>query len=123
MVTGFGVAVSGVVKLGAPIMETATVCVTLPPGPKHCSEYCVATTGFTVVNWLPGAFAPLHELAGKLDAVHVVALMAFQSSRTFPPLATLVGVALKDSMGGALTMVTFTEVFTCPPVPEVHDRL
>jgi hypothetical protein len=51
------------------------------------------------------------------EAVHEVALVEDQVSVEAPPLATLVGLALKDTVGAAADTVTVADWDADPPVP------
>ena len=51
------------------------------------------------------------------DAVQAVALVADQVSVDVPPWATVVGLALKDTTGGAAETVTVTDCAAEPPAP------
>jgi hypothetical protein len=53
------------------------------------------------------------------EAVHEVALVEDQVNVEVPPLATLVGLALKDTVGAAADTVTVADCEADPPVP-VH---
>jgi hypothetical protein len=49
--------------------------------------------------------------------VHAVALVADQVSIELPPLATLVGLALKETLGGVADTVTVADCDAVPPEP------
>ena len=63
----------------------------------------------------PAAASPVHAP----EAVQAVAFVLDQAKLVEPPLATLLGLALKDTVGAGVTGLTFT-VVDCvldPPVP------
>jgi hypothetical protein len=96
-----------------------------PPPPEHVSVYVRLLV-------MPPAVQPF-EASGREplqdpDAVQLVALVVAQRSTVLPPLATLVGFALKVSVGAAepLCTVTLAERWIEPPPPEhvnVYVRL
>lgn len=51
------------------------------------------------------------------DAVHALALVVAQLRLEEPPLATLVGVALKVRVGAGVTTATTTDFAAVPPAP------
>ena len=70
------------------------------------------------VDWLPlMALLPDHAP----EAVHVVALVADQDSVESLPLAIVLGLAAKVSVGAAAATVTVIDWLALPPAP-VHVR-
>lgn len=106
---------------GGVVTFTVTVCVTVPPAPVHESENALLAINGPV-DWDPdGGFCPDHAP----DAVHEVALADDQVNVAAPPLATLVGSALSDTVGaggggGALSTTTVTDCEAVPPTP-LHE--
>jgi hypothetical protein len=56
------------------------------------------------------------------EAVHAVALVEDQVNVELPPLATLVGLALRETLGGVADTVTVADCVAEPPAP-VHVRV
>ena len=65
------------------------------------------------------AFDPLvaREPVQPPDAVQAVALVETQVNVELPPLATLVGLALKETLGAAAETVTVADCAAEPPAP------
>jgi hypothetical protein len=61
----------------------------------------------------PIASVPLHPP----DAVHDVALVEDQDSVELPPFATVLGLALKLTVGAGEVTVTVEDCAALPPVP------
>jgi len=100
------------VGVGA-LMETVADCAALPPGPEQVSTY-VAPLLRAPVDWEP--------LTGLLpaqapEAVHEVALRAFQVSVELSPLATVLGLALRLTVGAAPLTETVADCVALPPEP------
>jgi hypothetical protein len=74
-------------------LETVTVadCVADPPGPVHVSSYSVVLVSAPVDHVPLSGTAPLQPP----DAVQPVAFTAFHVKVEVPPLATVVGEAVK----------------------------
>jgi hypothetical protein len=94
----------------------------LPPLPVHCNVYvCVAVSA--PVDCEPDGFLlPVQPP----EAVQLVALVEFQLSVELPPLATLVGFAVKVRVGAGVVpcTLTVTSRVTEPPLPEqVSEKL
>jgi hypothetical protein len=92
--TALGPTLRLTVGIGA-LAETVTDCTALPPAPTQVKRYVCAVEielvgALPVVGWLPDQ-AP--------DAVHEVALAADQVSTDVPPCATVLGLALKVTVG------------------------
>ncbi len=120
-VPGFAANVSVGAGTGGALTLTVTVCVTVPPAPVHDSENgLLAVNG--PVDWAPEVgFCPDHAP----DAAHEAALADDQVNVAAPPLATLAGSALRDSVGaggggGALCTTTVTDCEAVPPTP-LHE--
>jgi hypothetical protein len=95
---------------------------TVPPLPTHVSEY-VALWVSPVIALLPDvAWVP----AQPPEAVQLVALAELHCNVVCPPEVTLVGLAVKESVGaaagggvtGTAVTVTATDWLTEPPAPE-----
>ncbi|GAB4466198.1 MAG: hypothetical protein OHK0044_05750 [Burkholderiaceae bacterium] len=106
---------------GGALTLTVTACVTVPPAPVHESENALlAVSG--PVDWDPDSgFCPDHVP----DAAHVVAFADDHVNVAAPPLATLVGSALSETVGaggggGALWTMTVTDCVAVPPAP-LHE--
>ena len=100
------------VRVGADATATVTERVTLPPVPVHASVKVVDCVSGAVI-WLP--FATLPPLQPP-EAVQAVALVVTQVSAEVPPLCTVVGLAVKLSVGAGAT-VTVTVCEDVPPAP------
>jgi hypothetical protein len=94
LATDIGFAVS--VTVGACITVTVAVATLLvPSGPVQINEYEVVAV-WALVFWLPlVASVPLQPP----DAVHDVASLELHVNVEVPPLATVVGAALRDAVG------------------------
>ena len=94
LATDVGFAVSVTVGTGTTV-TVAVATLLVPPAPVQVSEYDVVAVRAPVL-WLPlVASAPLQPP----DAVHDVASVELQVSVEVPPLATVVGAALRDAVG------------------------
>jgi hypothetical protein len=116
--TVLGVAEKLTVGPGA-LTDTVADCTALPPAPAQVSVN-VALALSAPVDALPlSAFGPDHAP----EAVHEVALVDDHVRVELSPLATLLGLALKDTVavGFALT-VTVVDCTALPPAP-LHDRV
>jgi len=120
-VPGFAANVSVGAGTGGTLTLTVTLCVTVPPAPVHESENALLAVNGPV-DWDPdNGFCPDHAP----DAAHEVALADDQVNVAAPPLATLVGSALSDSVGaggggGVLCTETVTDCDAVPPAP-LHE--
>jgi hypothetical protein len=94
MLVGFAVSTT-VGAATTPVTVTVAACVTLPPAPLHASVKVVVLVSGPVSNVPLVALVPLHPF----DAVHAVALVEVHVNVAAPPLATLEGSALRDSVG------------------------
>jgi hypothetical protein len=112
LVTGVGFAVSVTVGGVTAATDTVTDRLTVPPLPAHVRTNVLPERSALVFCDPVSGVLPLHAP----EAVHVVALMAFQERLADPPLATLVGVAVNDSVGAGAT-VTVTDRVMLPPAP------
>jgi hypothetical protein len=85
-------------------LETVTVddCVAEPPGPVQVSSYSVVLVSAPLDQVPLSGTVPLHPP----DAVQLVAFAAFHVKVELPPLATVVGEAVKVT--AALGTVTST---------------
>ena len=90
-------------------MATTAVCVTLPPGPLQLSVKVESIVSAPVEAVPLSNWGPLHAP----EAVQLAALVVVHVSVDALPLATLVGEALKVSVGGA--MATTAVCVTLPP--------
>ena len=86
----------------AAVAVTVTDCASLPPAPVQLREYIVvaetARDTLPLVDLLPVNAPPL--------AVHVVALVLVQVSVVAAPAVTVVGDAVKVTVGAELTICT-----------------
>jgi len=96
------------------VTVTAAFAVALPPAPVQVSVNVVFAVSAALVA------VPLVDCAPDQppDAVHELALLLVHESCVFAPLATVVGVAVKLTAGGATTVTVF-ESLPVPPTP-VH---
>jgi hypothetical protein len=100
-----GFAVSVAVGRGATV-TVAVAAVLVAPVPVHVREYVVFAVS-PPVDWLPlVAFAPANV---PPVAVHEVALVELQVSVDVPPLSTVVGDAVSDTVAGAGLLTTGTD--------------
>jgi hypothetical protein len=69
----------------------------------------------------PVAFEPLVAIAPVQapEAAHAVALVEVQANVELPPLGTLIGLALMETLGGVADVVTVADWDAEPPAP-VH---
>lgn len=93
---------------------TAAVAFAVPPLPVQLSVNVVFAESAPLVA-VPLADCPPDQ---PPDAVHDVALLLVHDSWVFPPLVTLVGFALRLTVGGGLAVtVTVFESLPVPPTP------
>jgi hypothetical protein len=111
LVTGQATPLTG----AADATDTVTLCALDPPVPVQVSVYVA------LADRAPVLCVPLTDSvpAHAPEAVHEVALVEAQVSVEAPPLATLVGLALKDTVGTAADTETVADCDADPPVP-VH---
>src|SRR5262245_54816310 len=74
-----------------PVTVTFAVCCPVPPAPVQLSVNAVFALSAALVSVPDVAFAPLHPP----DAVQVVAFVLDHVSIVVPPLATVVGLAVR----------------------------
>jgi hypothetical protein len=95
--------------------ETVTLCVAVPPVPLHAMVK-VEVLVSAPVDFEPAvASVPVHAP----DAVQAVALLEDHVSVAAPPLVTVVGEALRDTLGAGAETVTVAVCEAVPPAP-VH---
>lgn len=82
--------------VGAPTTATDLVSLPVPAGPVQVSVKVVLVESAPLVVLPLGACAPAHPP----DAAHEVALVLVHESCVVPPLATLLGFACSDTVGG-----------------------
>jgi hypothetical protein len=97
----------------AAVTETVADCVALPPEPVHVSPY-VALAVSAPVDCEP--------LTGMLpdqapEAAHAVALAADQVSIELLPLATVLGLSARLTVGAGAVTETVADCVALPPVP------
>jgi hypothetical protein len=108
-----GLATSATVGAGA-VTETVVDCVALPPEPVQVSVYVAPAVNVPVEADPLNACAPLHPP----DAMQDVALAAVQVRVDACPLATVLGLALKDTVAVAAgATVTVVDWLAFPPAP------
>ncbi len=105
-----GLAVRVTVGVGTTV--TVALALPLPPVPVQVSVNVVVAARAALTSDPLVVLAPLQPP----EAVQLVALVELQVSVDVPPLATLVGFALKVTVGTGTT-VTVTLWLTVPPVP------
>ena len=97
------------------VAETVTVadCEAEPPAPVQASvNFVVAVRAEVVVEPLVASL-PLQPS----DAVQAVALVADQANVALAPLATVLGLAVKLTVGAAWVTETVADWVALPPVP------
>jgi hypothetical protein len=112
LVTLVGLALSDTV---GGVAETVTVadCVAEPPAPVHVSvNFVVAVRADVAVEPLVGSPPPQPP-----DAAQEVALVDDQINVAPPPLAIVLGLALKLTVGAAAVTETVADCVALPPVP------
>jgi hypothetical protein len=108
-----GLAVSVAVGLGA-MVTVAVAAVLVPPVPLQVREYVVFAVS-TPVDWLPlVAFAPANV---PPVAVHEVALVELHVSVDVPPLAIVVGFAVRLAVGMVPIVTVAVAAVLVPPAP------
>ena len=111
MVAGFAVSVA--VGLGATV-TVAVAAVLVPLVPVHVREYVVFAVS-APVDWLPlVAFAPANV---PPEAVHEVALVELHVSVDVPPLAIVVGLAVRVAVGMVPIVTVAVAAVLVPPAP------
>jgi hypothetical protein len=104
-------------SVAVPLVFGVTVTVALwlvvPPAPVQLNVYTVVALRAPVDCDPLIACAPLHPP----DAVQAVALVEVQLKVDVPPLLTLVGLALKDTVGAGDETVTVADCDAEPPAP------
>ena len=117
LVTLVGFAVKVTVGAGAELVTvTFTDLLAVPPSPLQLSvNVLLAAVSAPVLAEPLVARLPDHAP----EAVQLVALVDDHVSELLPPLATLVGFAVKDTVGAGagLATVTITDLFAVPPLP------
>jgi hypothetical protein len=114
LVTVLGLAASATVGAGG-VTDTVVDCVALPPVPAQVSVYVAPAVKAPVEADPLNALAPLHPP----DAVQAVALEAVQVKVDACPLATVLGLALRDTVAVAAgATVTVVDWVAWPPAPE-----
>jgi hypothetical protein len=106
------VGVADKVTVGGCSTSTTTVDEVLPPGPEHVRTNVLFWLS-VADTWLPDTFL-LPDQAP--DAVQLVAFVLDQTSVVVSPDLTLLGVAVKVTIGGYNTS-TITEAAPVPPAP------
>jgi hypothetical protein len=111
-VVGFAVKVAA--GTGAMASEAVTVGLT-PPGPVQLSEYDVFAVSAPVVRLPLVGNAPLQPP----DPAHAVALIELHVSVELPPVAIIVGFAVKAAVGTAVaaTVTVAVAAGLIPPAP------
>ena len=118
LATLVGLAVSVTVGvLGAGVTVTVADALALPPAPVQLSAKAVVALNAPVEAEPAMARAPLQPP----DAVQVVAFVEDQVNVDAAPLATLVGLALIETVGagggGTAAIVTVVDALALPPAP------
>ncbi len=89
--------------------ETLAVALAVPPVPVQESLKLVAAVIAALVAVPERDLVPLQPAdAGVAEAVQLVAFVELHISDVVPPLATLVGVAVNDTVGGGAVPETVT---------------
>ena len=93
--------------------DTVTDCVADPPAPVQVAVYFVAALSAAVDCAPLGAIVPLHPP----DATQEVALVEDHVNVDLPPLATVVGLAVRVTVGAGVVTVTVVACAALPPLP------
>lgn len=107
------VGVTAIATVGAGAIATLTDLAMLPPGPLQVSVKPVAPLSGPVLALPATARGPLQPP----DAVQLEALVDDQVKLALPPLPTVVGDALSESVGAGAVTPTTTEFEADPPMP------
>jgi hypothetical protein len=115
LVTLEGLALKFTVGAGvAAVTDTVTDCVADPPAPVQVAVYFVAALSAAVDCVPAGAIVPLQPS----DATQEVALVEDHVNVDLPPLATVVGLAVRVTVGAGVVTVTVVDCAALPPLPE-----
>jgi hypothetical protein len=95
------------------VTETVADCVALPPVPVHVSPYVALAVSAPVDCEPLTGMLPDHPP----EALHAVALVADQVNVELPPLATVLGLATKVTVGAGEVTETVADCVALPPVP------
>lgn len=93
--------------------DTVTDCVADPPAPVQVAVYFVAALSAAVDCEPAGAVVPLQPP----DATQKVALVEDHVNVDVPPLATVVGLAVRVTVGAGVVTVTVVAWAALPPLP------
>jgi hypothetical protein len=105
------------VPLAAAVVTVAD-CAAEPPEPVHVSVYLVVVVSAAVCCEPLMASEPLQPP----DAAHAVAPVEDHVNIDVAPLATVLGVAVKVTVGAGVVTVTIAVCAALPPAP-VHVRV
>jgi hypothetical protein len=97
------------------VAVTVTACTADPPGPVQVISYSVVFASAPVDCEPFAASAPLQPP----EAVHAVALLAVQVSVALPPLTSVVGAAVKVTVGGVAVTTTLAAGVNATVDPEL----
>ena len=114
LVTLEGLALKFTVGAGVEaVTDTVTDCVADPPAPVQVAVYFVAALSAAVDCVPAGAIVPLQPS----DATQEVALVEDHVNVDLPPLATVVGLAVRVTVGAGVVTVTVVDCAALPPLP------
>jgi len=113
LVTLEGLALKFTVGAGGAVTDTVTDCVADPPAPVQVAVYFVAALSAAVDCVPAGAIVPLQPS----DATQEVALVEDHVNVDVPPLATVVGLAVRVTVGAGAVTVTVVDCAALPPLP------
>jgi hypothetical protein len=112
LVTVLGLALSVIVGAAAE-MDMVVDCEAVPPAPVQVNPY-VAVAFSAPVDCVPlSAWAPAHAP----EAVHAVAFVAVHANVELAPLATVVGLADRLTVGASAATDTVADCVALPPAP------
>lgn len=113
LVTLVGLALIETVGVAGAVTLTVADCAAVPPAPVQVSVYLVAAVSAAVFCEPLVARAPLQPP----DAAQEVAFVEDQVKVEVAPLATVLGLALKVTVGAGEVTVTVADCVALPPVP------
>jgi len=95
------------------VTETVALCAAEPPAPVHVSVYLVVAVSAAVLCEPLAASEPLQPP----EAAHEVAFVEDQVKVEAAPLATVLGLAPKVTVGTGVVTVTVADCAALPPLP------
>ena len=100
------------------VTVTVADCAAVPPAPVQVSVYTVVAVSAAVLELPEALSVPLQPP----EAAQEVALVEDQDKVAFAPLATVLGLAVRVTVGAGVVTVTVADCEALPPLP-VQVRL